>query len=1691
MIFDFDNRAILTTHNPETFLNVRWEPSDPSLHLSLAVDASIVEEKFYINGIDAYEYIEPSTGLHLFLNEDGNEPSIGSFHIYTRDLYDWDYNVRLSEFFQGTVQLIEDWPEEDGMDVFTTTDNIINLMQTNSPGFVATNTFPIEEKEIYKIIINVSKNSPGSQIPIPVVEEDGNINTPYTIPVEGTYEFIHYTTGSTGMRVLYVVEATPIDIDGYVEVYKIGNVYDDITISNRPYIVNEGEINTYESSNTLIDDETSYMLLRTNPKFSGNIKIVADSKNRFFLDTFKVSDILNNKKYRRQRISGESVFSGDVRRIFSSLPRGEVFRVDEDDTLNVSLPRTELHKQYNLTYSYGARMINDSLYSEPHALLAPLWINNTLPDYFAVFKVGNTYNPETLIDPCTGEPGDIESIPLKYFKEGEIVKSWGMKEETPLGNYLQNHLDELSKVRSPLFLSLSDPDQKDPDPNTWYGVAVDKGIITGRSETPYQFDRQQTFTDTNAFLSLGFERLNLLCPNLLNMEFLFHDDNTDLYSMNRYYGLYLSENELFKISYYAESPEDDIEILSLDGKNINSFFNSTIFEGASGQIIQNYEDRFFTINDIQDIKRFRNRNQINGNDKDFISKWINVPGEQIFSATVNDVSINKFMTIKINEKLEQGEHLRIIDKTSDRIWEVYGTKCDGVLLPGESWTYATVYESESGDYPTVYRTVFCVEGTIEQQIQAIKKAFEVFNDYDNTPFMVISSSDDTVSFEIISRIEHDYYFQRLTANTVNDPNEPGSPFNSAAGYTNINFFGVFNPSVGDFTRLDADDEYGPINFEIYGDRMSIQVPFKDSNDKFLYSLDKSYGDFFQKYMLYMGEDSWYRLINKFNINDYEFRYVYDPTDSDKILIETNTILLPLGEKWNARKPYPLSVSLMGVNPVKDFDFTVYDSSIGFESEYFYDRYDDSSTYYHVIEENNEFILESRGSYKIIDGEGEIYIGLESSIYDASINNQFTFNTFDDNARIVTNTKTTITYNVIDGSKNYETYNTGVSEENIDDYYLNPGRLKYGLTVPYITKWVGLGKDVRGNELRINFDASLYDSSCNFIPYNDCFSNEISYPSFKYLDTGDRAWESYVYFDINDVIKYEEDGTEKHTTFKELMFLNPYIDIFSKLMYSSKNSASTATRSSIVYYNSYKNTIDTIINGLNLSFRLDEGAQGLFSIRNWDRYRISFISTSSKNRDNIYPIEVFINENTETILIVWYQGTETLNYNKRFSSFFGGKSLLEYNNAPTAFQGFKDGEPQWSFVKAPMVVNTADATTPTIRNIYDKESDYGPNRVTPYLQFNWNFTSEIKSIFNAYTFNEVISEEFGFNDQYNTFEGYVDYDYNSSPPSFGARVLNHGYIYGKNENFYDHITTEIEHLEHIFINNNINYYIFRNDDVYDDTYFSVAPVIPKINPPRLYKGIYTYNGWYKPKFKNIINFRSNEHINIVNILETDFTFSNTKFSGYNNIEQFWYRKITDEVTSQDVEDRNAINFLEEFNPFLSQWDNQYYTLYTETSSEKVNGYNASVEQPSFFGSKLIKLPIPLELTNWNVTKTNFREGPNTHVLEFNITKNIIDIFKNNSSFFNNWTSLGVTIDIIDNYINDTILEYYKINNNSIETKVWTKPYDGRRIAFSKDDSFELSRANLDGNIIVENDEYLYRARVPAIPDLTYYVEFTIS
>lgn len=1507
----------------------------------------------------------------------------------------------------------------------------------------------------------------------------------------------------------------------------------DVSVLNRVYSSDQKNVNNYIATNVLVDGDTSYMLLRSNPLFGGNIKVVVDSENKLYMDTYKVSDVLSNKLYRKQQISANSNFSGDVRRIFSTLPLGEMYKISSEDVLDISLPETELNKQYITDYSYGGRLLKDDLYDEDYAMHAPLWLNNKLPDYFAIFRLPGAYNPETY-----GE-GEIADLALKYIKNGKLIKSWGIKENTPVGTYLRNHLDEMVTVNvAPIFLSLSDPSLTNPDPNTWYGVSPTAGIIAGKSETTYNFDEKSSnFTDMNAFTSKGFERQNVLMTNLMNMEYVFSDDDASLYTMSRYFGLYLTENILYDVAYYQSSIDSSVYVLSADNKNSSDFFNSDMFD-TSGNIIDEFSNRIITIDDINEINRIDNVNQLNGVDNEIIKPWINKLGDVLLNESLDKLDHpGKFISIELNNLLKPGETFRFNNLDDSIIWEIYGTG-DDHINNGGFVNYPS--KSEASGHPTVNRVAFSTKGDISDQVNAMWGAWGVLMEMNDVPISHYYKKENGYSIKIRDNFkESNIQFQRITSNSSNDlyNNTLDYGFNSSGAFDDVIFYGALKPTIDDFEIVPIDSSYGPIDFEIFGDRMSITVDIIDISNLNAYTIGDEKINMLEEHMLYMDTDRQHKLVSYIDAQTAiarKLRYIDHPLKEGKSLLLSETEVFPVANTWNVYKIYSLSISLMGINPVKDFDFTIYDSSVlDTKSSYWYNRENDISTNYFTINPSDNELqrtINTVDSFEIIKGKGDISIGGISYEYDidGSLNS---FNTFNSVAVISPEAgETIISRFKSDASVEFNGYDPSISEENLYDYYESwddqtaQFKLKYTTTVPTVTKWVGVGTDCRNNPLRLVLNENMFAPgvSTNFIPSVYNFTDELFYPSFKYLDTGKRNWKDYVYFDINDPIKHTIDGKTEYSTFKELLTINPKVDIFSKLVYYNNNVTGTETRSTITHYNSYTNSIDSIISGMSLSMEVTDTALNVLDTRDWDGFRLSAITVSSRNKTSNKQIEVYINEHVKTILIVWYQGNDILNYNTRVSPTQMGKNVLDPDIINSSsylnninLKSFNHDVSSYSHIKTPFGVNNSSISTDILK-IYGIEPNYeGKSYMAEqFNQFNQNYNTETSDIFNAYGKIDIIGNQFEFyNESYNTFNDNIQYNYNISASSYGKNVVNHPYTYNNNINLYLNNTCDLTTFEYLTSNNLVEYFISKNGKTLINDDFVSEPIKIIINKPKEYKNVSTFHGWYKPSFNNILEFNYNEPELVTTALELDFILGNTDLKSYNNIPQLWYNKVVSTVTQFDVSVGNAIDHVKNYNPFISQWDDNYYYKYDDNVKTSIPGYNSAIESPSFFGSKLVKLPNEITLDKWsdatayigrvfkkgsrmysNAASGNYVIQKNEIQLVYALSKSLIGIFKNNPVFVDNWRNLTESDNIINGYIKKTVLDYYDISKSKMNVTVWEKDLISsdneleNRIAYEWDDEFtKLEGSNIDSELIYRNGEFVYKFNVDTYPLKQYFVE----
>jgi hypothetical protein len=359
----------------------------------------------------------------------------------------------------------------------------------------------------------------------------------------------------------------------------------------------------------IIKQTSSFGVLRANPRISGNVKITVDSSNGIWLNSIDSNPEMSNSAYKGFRISTDSSFDKDIYRFFKEgkTPPQSVFGlIGENDPVQNQI--NDLSGVYNFFYSSGVSPLISDRYTEDFTYLAPLWIGDDIPDYFVIFKVNDPIDYTYQIPVTTLEVGKIYKVlqdstvntndpsylPYKvssgtstyvdgnvftatslsfnvvqgsgsvilldalynlnsvedsenhfYDKilpKATVVSTFDLTEDSDIGKYLRNikntpgYTDSLIDVRF-----------EDNQLTTFNGVNYTVGIFDKKGD--YLFDYYETpetqigFED---FITNGFRNNGIISYKLLNMEFLFNDSDSDDYTINRYFGLYVNAPEIAK-----------------------------------------------------------------------------------------------------------------------------------------------------------------------------------------------------------------------------------------------------------------------------------------------------------------------------------------------------------------------------------------------------------------------------------------------------------------------------------------------------------------------------------------------------------------------------------------------------------------------------------------------------------------------------------------------------------------------------------------------------------------------------------------------------------------------------------------------------------------------------------------------------------------------------------------------------------------------------------------------------------------------------------------------------------------------------------------------------------------------------------------------------------------------------------------
>ena len=293
-------------------------------------------------------------------------------------------------------------------------------------------------------------------------------------------------------------------------------------------IINRSIPNFDLESNYQLDD-LSKPLLRTNPKLSTNAKLVVNSNGNMFIESIDATKELASVEYKKFSLNKDGQWAYDLQKFFkqSKTPSDQIYLTKKSYS-DFSVQET-FDKQIEEDYHYGTVYNYSKLHTEDFRMMAPIWLDKNIPSKFVIFRVND---PSALDFDAVSNLENMTTI----LNNSEIIKTFDLTRDSELGTYIRNHVQSESFPKNPLTINFDRNER-----SSFNGIDLSKGGFTSKGEYLYDdfVKKDQTIIAENNLITDGFQRNNLACANLINMEFLFNDNNVEDYGINRYFGLYV------------------------------------------------------------------------------------------------------------------------------------------------------------------------------------------------------------------------------------------------------------------------------------------------------------------------------------------------------------------------------------------------------------------------------------------------------------------------------------------------------------------------------------------------------------------------------------------------------------------------------------------------------------------------------------------------------------------------------------------------------------------------------------------------------------------------------------------------------------------------------------------------------------------------------------------------------------------------------------------------------------------------------------------------------------------------------------------------------------------------------------------------------------------------------------------------
>jgi hypothetical protein len=298
-----------------------------------------------------------------------------------------------------------------------------------------------------------------------------------------------------------------------------------------------------------LDDGVSFALVRTNPKLTTNTKLMYNGK-KMYMESYASSELMNRSVYKNVSVKQNSTYNKDISNFLlgSGVQAYNVY----NNFSNVAISDS-FDNQFETLYWCGAEYIDSSFYSEEIGFVAPLYLREKLPNYFLIFRLDTPSNYNLNI-----ENGKIKDSTFDFktdiLDKAVLLKTFDLREGSVLGNYIRNYIEQDSfEFDKSMYVNFSNNEV------TYYGINRVNGVFEKRVEN---FENEllkndNTILKNDKWFTEGFERNGLIFPYIMNIEYLFDDENFkhksgESYDFARYIGLYCNSIEFGEFSDFSE-----------------------------------------------------------------------------------------------------------------------------------------------------------------------------------------------------------------------------------------------------------------------------------------------------------------------------------------------------------------------------------------------------------------------------------------------------------------------------------------------------------------------------------------------------------------------------------------------------------------------------------------------------------------------------------------------------------------------------------------------------------------------------------------------------------------------------------------------------------------------------------------------------------------------------------------------------------------------------------------------------------------------------------------------------------------------------------------------------------------------------------------------------------------------------------